>query len=147
MSNITRVGVDLAKNLIQVHAVNAAGKVVTNRTLKREKFLAWCAELLPGCIVAMGACGTGLECMVAKREGFRSLATWWDEANRYQQIKRYAGRAGLANWVAIDDQAEGWGADDLDKLVHTNGETGLSDPVVLALLAARLQGLRKSEAC
>lgn len=27
MSNITRVGVDLAKNLIQVHAVDAAGKV------------------------------------------------------------------------------------------------------------------------
>lgn len=39
MSNITRVGVDLAKNLIQVHAVDAAGKVVTNRALKREKFL------------------------------------------------------------------------------------------------------------
>lgn len=26
MSNITRVGVDLAKNLIQVHAVDAAGR-------------------------------------------------------------------------------------------------------------------------
>ena len=43
MSNITRVGVDLAKNLIQVHAVDAAGKVVTNRTLRRDKFLTWCA--------------------------------------------------------------------------------------------------------
>ncbi len=56
MSNITRVGVDLAKNLIQVHAVDAAGKVVTNRALKREKFLAWCAELPAGCLVAMQAC-------------------------------------------------------------------------------------------
>lgn len=56
MSNITRVGVDLAKNLIQVHAVDAAGKVVTNRTLKREKFLQWCAELPAGCLVAMEAC-------------------------------------------------------------------------------------------
>ena len=36
MSNITRVGVDLAKNLIQVHAVDAAGKVVTNQALKRR---------------------------------------------------------------------------------------------------------------
>ena len=56
MSNITRVGVDLAKNLIQVHAVDAAGKVVTNRPLKREKFLAWCAQLPAGCLVAMEAC-------------------------------------------------------------------------------------------
>jgi len=56
MSNITRVGVDLAKNLIQVHAVDAAGKVVTNRALKREKFLVWCAALPAGCLVAMEAC-------------------------------------------------------------------------------------------
>lgn len=56
MSKITRVGVDLAKNLIQVHAVDAAGKVVTNRALKREKFLAWCADLPTDCLVAMEAC-------------------------------------------------------------------------------------------
>ena len=56
MRNITRVGVDLAKNVIQVHAVDAAGKVITNRALKREKFLAWCADLPPGCLVAMEAC-------------------------------------------------------------------------------------------
>ena len=50
-------------------------------------------------------------------------------------------------WVAIDDQPEGWGADDLDKLVHTQSETGLSDPDALALLAARLEVLRKSQTC
>jgi transposase len=49
MSNITRVGVDLAKNVIQVHAVDATGKVVTSRALKREKFLVWCADLPAGC--------------------------------------------------------------------------------------------------
>lgn len=85
--------------------------------------------------------------MSFKREGFHSLATWWDGATRYQQIKRYAGRAGLTDWVAIDDQPEGWGADDLGKLVHTHSDTGLSDPVVLSLLAARLEVLGKSEAC
>ena len=57
MSKITRVGVDLAKNVIQVHAVDAAGKVVTSRALKREKFLNWCADLPEGCLVAMEACG------------------------------------------------------------------------------------------
>ena len=38
MSEITRVGVDLAKNVVQVHAVDAAGKQVTNRQLSRDKF-------------------------------------------------------------------------------------------------------------
>lgn len=57
MSNITRVGVDLAKNVIQVHAVDAVGKVITNRALNREKFLLWCADLPKGCLVAMEACG------------------------------------------------------------------------------------------
>lgn len=85
--------------------------------------------------------------MSFKREAFRSLATWWDEATRYQQIKRYAGRAGLTDWVAIADQPEGWGVADLDKLVHTHSETGLSDPVALALLAARLKVLGDFQAC
>lgn len=53
MSKVTRVGVDLAKNVIQVHAVDAAGKVVTSRALKRERFLHWCAELPEGCLVVV----------------------------------------------------------------------------------------------
>lgn len=57
MSEITRVGVDLAKSLIQVNAVDAAGNLVTNRQLSRDKFLSWCAQLPPGCLVAMEACG------------------------------------------------------------------------------------------
>jgi transposase len=57
MSEITRVGVDLAKSVIQVHAVDVDGKLVTNRQLSRDKFLPWCAQLPPGCLVAMEACG------------------------------------------------------------------------------------------
>jgi transposase len=57
MKNITRVGVDLAKNVLQVCGVDALGKVVFNKSLSREKFLPWCsAELEPGCVVAMEAC-------------------------------------------------------------------------------------------
>ena len=55
---IARVGVDLAKNLIQVHAVDAAGRRVVARAFKREQFLAWCAQLPPGCLVAMEACSS-----------------------------------------------------------------------------------------
>ena len=85
--------------------------------------------------------------MSFKREGFRSLSTWWDEATRYQQIKRYVARAALTEWLAIDDQPEGWGADDLDKLVKTDSDTGLSDPAILAVLVERLDALRKTEPC
>lgn len=55
MQEITRVGVDLAKRVIQVLAVNAAGQRVTGRALTREKFLPWCVQLPAGCLVAMEA--------------------------------------------------------------------------------------------
>jgi transposase len=54
MHKITRVGVDLAKNTIQVHAVDAAGIKVTNKALKRDQFLSWCTQQLPpGCLIAI----------------------------------------------------------------------------------------------
>lgn len=55
MSKITRVGVDLAKRVLQVHAVDASGQRVTSRALSRDKFLPWCAQLAPGCMLAMEA--------------------------------------------------------------------------------------------
>ena len=55
MSEITRVGVDLAKRVIQVHAVDGAGQRVSSRALARDKFMAWCAQLPAGCMVAMEA--------------------------------------------------------------------------------------------
>ena len=50
-----RVGVDLAKRVIQVRAVDAAGHVLTSRALPRDRFIEWCARLPPGCIVSMEA--------------------------------------------------------------------------------------------
>ncbi len=55
---IARVGVDLAKRVIQVHAVDAAGRRVVARALKRDQFIAWCAQLPAGCLVAMEACSS-----------------------------------------------------------------------------------------
>ena len=52
---VVRVGVDLAKRVIQVHAVDAAGRLVTGRALARDRFIAWCAQLPAGCVVAMEA--------------------------------------------------------------------------------------------
>ena len=48
-----RVGADLARRVIQAHAVDASGKLVTNRAMARDKFIAWCAQLPAGCWFAM----------------------------------------------------------------------------------------------
>ena len=57
MNEITTVGVDLAKRVFQVHAVDRQGAVVVRKPLKRAKFLAWFAKL-PPCLVGMEACAT-----------------------------------------------------------------------------------------
>ena len=57
MSEISIIGLDLAKQVFQVHAADAAGRCVLRRQLKRREVLAFFAELRP-CTVAMEACGT-----------------------------------------------------------------------------------------
>ena len=54
---IARVGVDLSKRIYQVHAVDRSGRVVLTRALSVERFFGWCADLPPGCIMAMETCG------------------------------------------------------------------------------------------
>jgi transposase len=56
LEKVVRVGVDLAKQVIHVHAVSADGQVVTSRQLARERFLGWCEKLPAQCLVAMEAC-------------------------------------------------------------------------------------------
>lgn len=56
MREITRVGVDLAKHLIQVHAVDQCGQPQVRRAIARGSFVAWCAKLPAGCLVVMEAC-------------------------------------------------------------------------------------------
>jgi len=55
MDKITRIGVDLAKNIIQVHGVDSMERVVVRKAISRQKFLEWFANLEP-CLVAMEAC-------------------------------------------------------------------------------------------
>ena len=55
---ITRVGVDLAKNIFQVHGVDRSGRAVWKRQLKRTTWLKALSETVePGCEVGMEACG------------------------------------------------------------------------------------------
>ena len=54
---ITTVGLDLAKSVFQVHAVDGAGRVVARKALRRAQVLPFFAKL-PPCLVGMEACGT-----------------------------------------------------------------------------------------
>ncbi|WP_232435700.1 IS110 family transposase [Burkholderia ubonensis] len=57
MDNIVRIGVDLAKNVMQVHAVDSTERVVVRKAITRQKFLTWFANLEP-CLVVMEACSS-----------------------------------------------------------------------------------------
>ena len=54
---ITTIGLDLAKRVFQVHGVDAAGKVIVRKALRRAQVLPFFAEL-PSCLIGMEACGT-----------------------------------------------------------------------------------------
>jgi transposase len=54
---ITRIALDLAKNVIQAHAVDRAGKPVLRKTFKRSQILPFFRDL-PPCTVGMEACAS-----------------------------------------------------------------------------------------
>ena len=54
---ITTIGIDLAKNVFQVHGVDERGKVVLRKQLKRKDVVKFFANLEP-CLIGMEACGS-----------------------------------------------------------------------------------------
>jgi transposase len=54
---ITTVGIDLAKNVFQVHGVDEQGKPVLKKQLKREQMAAFFVNL-PACLIGMQACAS-----------------------------------------------------------------------------------------
>jgi transposase len=57
MKNITTIGIDLAKQVFQVHGVNARGKVVLKKAIRRQQMFAFFAGL-PPCLIGLEACGS-----------------------------------------------------------------------------------------
>ena len=55
--NLTTIGIDLAKNVFQVHGANEKGKAVLKKQLKRTQMLPFFANLAP-CRIGMEACGS-----------------------------------------------------------------------------------------
>ena len=54
---ITTIGLDLAKQVFQVHGVNEAGHAVVKRRLRRAQVITFFASL-PRCLIGMEACAT-----------------------------------------------------------------------------------------
>lgn len=52
---VKTVGLDLAKDVFQVHCVSATGRRIINKKIKRAKLLAF-FEMLHCCVVGMEAC-------------------------------------------------------------------------------------------
>lgn len=54
---VTTIGVDLAKNVFQVHGITATEDVVFNKPLRRVQFLSFFAKLEP-CLIGMESCSS-----------------------------------------------------------------------------------------
>jgi transposase len=57
MENITTLGIDIAKNVFQLHGIDKGGKVVLQKRIARGK-LAEFMDNLPPCLVGMEACSS-----------------------------------------------------------------------------------------
>lgn len=55
--DITRIGIDLAKQVFQIHGVDCHGKAVVKKPLRRSQMLAYFSKL-PPTLIGMEACGS-----------------------------------------------------------------------------------------
>ncbi len=55
--NISTIGLDLAKNVFQVHGIDNTGKVTVRRSLRRRQMMPFFGKLEP-CLIGIEACGT-----------------------------------------------------------------------------------------
>ena len=54
---VTTIGLDIAKNVFQIHGIDAAEKVVVRKQLRRSQVLEF-FKALPPCLIGMEACAT-----------------------------------------------------------------------------------------
>lgn len=57
MNEVTTIGLDLAKNVFQIHGVDASGRIVVRRQLRRSQVLPFFEKQAP-CLVGIEACAT-----------------------------------------------------------------------------------------
>ena len=57
MNKLSRVGIDLAKNVFQLHGVDRHGESIWRRRLTRDNWLKVLLDKVePGCVIGMEAC-------------------------------------------------------------------------------------------
>ncbi|ONQ17285.1 IS110 family transposase, partial [Burkholderia cenocepacia] len=54
---VTTVGIDLAKNVFQIHGVDAHGKAVLKKQIRRDQLMLFFTNL-PACLIGMEACAS-----------------------------------------------------------------------------------------
>lgn len=57
MEQISTIGLDVAKNVFQVHGIDGAGRVVEQKKVRRDRMLAYFTKL-PPCLIGVEACAT-----------------------------------------------------------------------------------------
>ena len=57
MDKITTIGLDIAKNVFQLHGVDTHGQIVLRKSLRRGQMRRF-FEKLPPCLIGMEACAT-----------------------------------------------------------------------------------------
>lgn len=63
---------------------------------------------------------------------------WWDQASRYGQIMKYVAKAGITDWLALDDDDAGWNLNNRQRLIPSCGSTGLSNQATIKELRSKL---------
>ncbi len=57
MEKITTIGLDIAKNVFQLHGIDENGEVVLRKSLRRRQVITFFSNLSP-CLIGMEACAT-----------------------------------------------------------------------------------------
>ena len=68
LSSVTTVGLDLAKQVFHVHGVDACGRTIVSKALRRKDILVFFAQLPPS-VVGLEACGSA-------HQGARAAQAW-----------------------------------------------------------------------
>ncbi|CQH04246.1 putative transposase for IS1667 [Yersinia enterocolitica] len=69
---VSTLGIDLAKNVFQLHGVGCNGQTVLKKKLTRDKFLPFLMQLEP-CLIGMEACASSHHFARVLRPGYPVL--------------------------------------------------------------------------
>jgi transposase len=94
---ISTIGLDIAKNVFQVHGIDAAEKVVVRKRLRRRQVLEF-FKTLPPCLIGMEACATahyysGVPrplggVFLLRTSSLRRLRGWGDRTRTQESVRQ-----------------------------------------------------------